>query len=189
MKKYSRKGFTLVELLIVIAIMGTLAAMMSTSSGSASAVAKASAIYSNIRSIKAAALLYQAEQGEDFHEDQVTEANLKKFVDLQIYRKFSNGTNDSTDDVRYAIVKGTLGDGNVLEDGAYVVVNFDNDGDREAIATALSKYKNMRVTADKTKGYFVGAFLYHVTPESTAKDAPYEYNVNFYDFTFPNITK
>ena len=175
--KKMRKGFTLVELLIVIAVLGVLAAMMGTSAGSASAIAKAAAIHSNIRSIKAAALLYQAEAGEDFHEDDATEANLKKFVDLQIYRKFSGGTDDSKDDVRYAIVPGVLEDEtNVLESGAYVVVNFENDGDRDAIVTALSKYKNMRVTA---ADYIIGAFLYHVTPTSTATTAPYGYNLAF----------
>ena len=183
--KRMRKGFTLVELLIVIAVLGVLAAMMSTSAGSASAIAKAAAIHSNIRSIKAAALLYRAEAGEDFHETDATEANLKKFIDLQIYRKFSNNKDDSEDDVRYAIVEGTLND-NVLEYGAYVVVNFAHDGDREAIATALSKYKNMRVTKSD---YIVGAFLYHVTPESIATTAPYGYNVDFTDYEFPAITK
>ena len=178
MRNKMRKGFTLVELLIVIAVLGVLAAMMSTSAGSASAIAKAAAIHSNIRSIKAAALLYRAEAGEDFHETDAKEANLKKFVDLQIYRKFSGGNDDSKDDVRYAIVPGTLdGQTNVLEYGAYVVVNFENDGDRDAIATALSKYKNMRVTKSD---YIVGAFLYHVTPESsTATTAPYGYNLAF----------
>ena len=186
--KRMHKGFTLVELLIVIAVLGVLAAMMSTSAGSASAIAKAAAIHSNIRSIKAAALLYRAEAGEDFHEDKANEENLKKFVDLQIYRKFSGGNDDSKDDIRYAIVAGTLENGTkVLEDGAYVVVNFENDGDREAIATALSKYKNMRVTKSD---YIVGAFLYHVTPEDAdTTDTPYEYNVDFSYFTFPAITK
>ena len=53
-----RKGFTLVELLIVIVIIGILAAAMLLSGGSATSSAEASNIISNLRSLKAAALLF-----------------------------------------------------------------------------------------------------------------------------------
>lgn len=53
-----RKGFTLVELLIVIVIIGILAAAMLLSGGSATASAEASNIVSNLRSLKAAALMF-----------------------------------------------------------------------------------------------------------------------------------
>ena len=56
-----RKGFTLVELLIVIVIIGILAAAMLLSSGSATAAAEASNIVSDLRSMKAAALMFLAD--------------------------------------------------------------------------------------------------------------------------------
>ena len=56
-----RKGFTLVELLIVIVIIGILAAAMLLSSGSATAAAEASNIVSDLRSMKAAALMFYAD--------------------------------------------------------------------------------------------------------------------------------
>lgn len=56
-----RKGFTLVELLIVIVIIGILAAAMLLSSGSATASAEASNIVNNLRSLKSATVMFYAD--------------------------------------------------------------------------------------------------------------------------------
>ncbi len=57
------KGFTLVELLIVIIIIGILAGMMMLSSGSATDKAEATKIVSDLRNIKAACIMYYADNG------------------------------------------------------------------------------------------------------------------------------
>ena len=64
MLKKKSKGFTLVELLIVIIIIGILAGMMMLSTGGATAKAEATKILAEMRNIKAAAIMYYADNGE-----------------------------------------------------------------------------------------------------------------------------
>ncbi|GHV45933.1 hypothetical protein FACS1894204_06520 [Synergistales bacterium] len=61
MKLRAKKGFTLVELLIVIVIIGILVGAMLLSSGGATASAKASAALSELRGMKGAVLLYMTD--------------------------------------------------------------------------------------------------------------------------------
>ncbi|MDO5116807.1 MAG: type II secretion system protein [Synergistaceae bacterium] len=58
------KGFTLVEMLIVLIVVGILAGLIMISSGSASDKAEATKIVSNMKTIRSACLLYYAEHGK-----------------------------------------------------------------------------------------------------------------------------
>ena len=67
MKKPVRTGFTLVELLIVIAVIGILSSMMMLSSSESVASAKAAGIISDMTTIRTAALAYFADNAKEIN--------------------------------------------------------------------------------------------------------------------------
>ena len=75
-----RKGFTLVELLIVIVVIGILSAMMMISSSEAVSSAKATTIVNNLRAVKVAALSYYADHSDKFDPDNLTMDNLLPYL-------------------------------------------------------------------------------------------------------------
>ncbi|MEG1641073.1 MAG: prepilin-type N-terminal cleavage/methylation domain-containing protein [Ruthenibacterium sp.] len=83
------KGFTLVELLIVIIIIGILAGMMMLSTGAATDKAEATKVVSNLRTIKSAVIMYYADYNKwpvDADNDMVrlskaTPSSLDKYID------------------------------------------------------------------------------------------------------------
>ena len=70
-RSIKRRGFTLVELLIVIVVIGVLSAMMMLSSTEAVSSAKASNIVSNLRNLKTAALAWYADHLDMVSNDKV----------------------------------------------------------------------------------------------------------------------
>jgi len=81
-KLRKRSGFTLVELLIVIIIIGILAGAMLLVAGSGTDSAEATKVISNLRGLKSAALLYYADNSSNPTEPTI--ADLEKYMDRDL---------------------------------------------------------------------------------------------------------
>ncbi len=105
--KNSRKGFTLVELLIVIVVIGILSAMMMLSSTEAVTSAKASNIVSNLRNLKTAALAYYVDH-LDAAEGKTTADEISKTFKDDVL-KYLKASDSQTVDSNYDIVVNASG--------------------------------------------------------------------------------
>ena len=129
LRKNLRCGFTLVELLIVIAIIGALSATMSVITTGTTAKAKAAAIASNVEACKSAAVMYTLNTEVDVS-DKTADDVLAEVI--KTWKDFSKGA------VKYEAVTGTEGQGS--EKWA-ITVDFTGDPEKEAIKTELAKIK------------------------------------------------
>jgi general secretion pathway protein G len=130
------RGFTLVELLIVIIIIGILAGMMMLATGAATDKAEATKVVSNMRNIKAAAVMAYAD-GLTWAEVVANDASVDKYLDQKllsatspIYALYDAGSDDIV--VQYLVTKGGIydklvemmnaGDSALSDDGTYIVM-------------------------------------------------------------------
>jgi prepilin-type N-terminal cleavage/methylation domain-containing protein len=118
MKSIKRKGFTLVELLIVIVVIGILSAMMMLSSTEAVTSARASNIVSNLRNFKTAAMAMYVDYYDNMDKGTNpkdgtawTDANTDTKAILVKYMNKGDSNATDTDINNYSIVVGTAPNG------------------------------------------------------------------------------
>ena len=99
-RNIKRRGFTLVELLIVIVVIGILSAMMMLSSTEAVTSAKASNIVSNLRNLKTAALAMYIDNMDKFDKGELkigttSDASTKNITDVVKYMNGGENFNET----------------------------------------------------------------------------------------------
>ena len=167
MKEYlnrKRKGFTLVELLIVIVVIGILSAMMMLSSSEAVSSAKATAIVSDLRNIKTAVLAYLADNADTkMYETPADKATIPNTDWLP----YLNGKGDDlpAKDSYWVVAQGGLW---------YVECNI---GDQKNSLTALLKGKELASVKKKLAGRAksVGLLTTHATNSAPYTNGNYVY--------------
>ena len=92
------KGFTLVELLIVIVVMGILASMMTLSSSESVSTARASNIISNLRNFSMAAMAFYTDSMDYFGKNPSTLTDLKSYV-----KKYMHNEGNIPDETSYIV--------------------------------------------------------------------------------------
>lgn len=95
-----RKGFTLVELLIVIAVLGALTAMMTLSSSGAASSAKAASIINGLHTMRTAVTMYIAENSAGNPTASDFTSKRSSYID------------EAIDDAKFVVIAGTGTDKN-----------------------------------------------------------------------------
>ncbi len=148
----TRKGFTLVELLIVVAILATLTAAMTTSISGATAKAKASTIASNVNACISAARLYAVNNASDGLDDLTADEVL--FASLPTWKDFKLET-----DAKGVSYEATTDKG---ESKWAIKVDFSSDPEKDAIRTALIGMKGYGNSYAQSESS--GTYTYTPTP-------------------------
>ena len=143
-----RKGFTLVELLIVVAILATLTASMTMAVSGSTAKAKAATIASNVSACRNAAMTYAVTYGTDGIDELTADDVL--FDALPSWKDFANDNNN----IKYAadLTSGTAKDGKGRDNWA-ITVDFSKDPEKDTVVEELQKingYNNSYKNATDT---------------------------------------
>lgn len=122
--KGKRKGFTLVELLIVIVVIGVLSTMMMLSSTEAVTSAKASNIVSNLRNLKTAALALYVDSLDTWNTET---AGTTTHLTIDAVKNYLNDGSSIYNSAGYSIT--SVGEENqkIAEANWYIIYNVSED--------------------------------------------------------------
>ena len=146
--KKMRKGFTLVELLIVIAVLGALSAAMTMASSTATAKAKAASIANNLKVCTSGAQVYNFEHANDSSlKDVTTTAMLGESVPN--FTDFTIATADATTD-KDTIVYEAVDVADTEAPAKWSITVTLKGTDRTNIVAALKTMKGFKKLTDPT---------------------------------------
>jgi len=97
MKRAAKKGFTLVEILIVVIILGILAAIVIPQFTEASAEARVSNVMTNLQTIRSQLLLYKTQHLENYPADAAGEGHAEFEDEMTQYSDAQGGTSATPD--------------------------------------------------------------------------------------------
>ncbi len=178
--KTSRKGFTLVELLIVVAILATLTATMMVSMNGATAKAKAATIASNVDACVTAVKKYYGDGLGVKYESHVND------VISQAIPRFGSFTEDGNT-IKYTLADDPAEDKPDPTDYTKwtMEVDFSEDSEKEEIRRALMNIRgyDYAYTKNSTAGFTKGDAI---IPTGDANNA-YKFQVNLYNGTLSTV--
>ena len=148
--KSTRKGFTLVELLIVVGILSALTASMTVAVGGSTAKAKAASIAANVDACKSAVAIYVINNKETGNLSDMTADDILKKC-MPTWADFGRpARSGETMEIKYSTTNGR-GPNNWA-----MTVDFSDDPERDEVKSALKKIKGYDqyypVGADGTVG-------------------------------------
>ena len=160
MKRTRRSGFTLVELLIVIVVIGILSAMMMLSSTEAVTSAKASNIVSNLRNLKTAATAMFV----DYQDYSLTPGlydgdSTQSTNSMDLVVQYMNNAADGNDDLKaYGIDKDNTGNWFVYYQGG-ASANIDSKIQTKLVGRAKSVGLVCGDSSNNNKTYTGGNYV------------------------------